>query len=295
MKSKKLRILAVVIILIATIVAFIYYFISHPLVVDSIKKVPPQTFVLIIGLYTISTLVLATVTYYTLAVGRIKIPFKENILLTCYSSVINFFGPLQSGPGARVAYLKKRHNISIKNYLFASLIYYGFFSLFSAVFLCINSLAWWKTVLVVMLIAAVSIFIIKRKSKVIANFSVETVVKLALVTLLQVFVTSVIYFVELHSLNTHVSFSQAMTYTGAANFALFVSLTPGAIGFRESFLLLSHRLHHINSSQILAASAIDRTVYVVFLGLLFIFSVAFHFSDKFKTQEPSKQTASEPV
>ena len=61
-----------------------------------------------------------------------------------------------------------------------------------------------------------------------------------------------------------------MSYTGAANFALFVSLTPGAIGIRESFLFFSQRLNHITNAAIVGANVLDRTVYVIFLGLIFI-------------------------
>jgi uncharacterized membrane protein YbhN (UPF0104 family) len=59
-----------------------------------------------------------------------------------------------------------------------------------------------------------------------------------------------------------------MVYTGAANLALFVSLTPGAIGFRESFLVFSQHLHHISNSTIVAANILDRAMYLVLLLIL---------------------------
>jgi hypothetical protein len=74
---------------------------------------------------------------------------------------------------------------------------------------------------------------------------------------------------------------QAVVYGGAANFSLFVALTPGAIGFREAFLEFSRQLHHIPTSGILAASVIDRSVYVAFLGLLFLMTVGLHVGDRF--------------
>ena len=98
----------------------------------------------------------------------------------------------------------------------------------------------------------------------------DLLAKLALATLLHLSCTVAIYFIELSSLGIHVSISQAMSYSGAANFALFVSLTPGAIGFREAFLVFSERLHHIANSTIVTANIMDRGIYVLFLGLLFI-------------------------
>jgi uncharacterized membrane protein YbhN (UPF0104 family) len=62
--------------------------------------------------------------------------------------------------------------------------------------------------------------------------------------------------------------------------ALFVSLTPGAIGIREAFLTFSQQLHHIDTSTIVAANIIDRAVYLVFLGVLFIFVFSLHARDK---------------
>jgi uncharacterized membrane protein YbhN (UPF0104 family) len=101
-------------------------------------------------------------------------------------------------------------------------------------------------------------------------------------TLCQLFVWAVIYYVELRAVHTGASLLQAITYGGAANFALFVSLTPGAIGFREAFLAFSKQLHHISTSGILAASVIDRSVFVVFLGLMALAILGTHANQRFK-------------
>lgn len=291
MKSKKFRIAAVVGILGITIAAFIYFILKHPTIIDRLRHTSPLLVLLLLGLYAIVTVLLVFVTQYSLEVGRAKIPFRDNILLTCYSSIINFFGPLQSGPGFRIVYLKKRYNISIKNYTLATFMYYGFFALISGVFLCANVLPWWGTVLVVLAISGLSLVIIRKKrSTSTMHFSVEAITKLGIATFAQVFITAIIYFLELHSVDHTVKFTQAITYTGVANFALFVSLTPGAIGFRESFLLFTQRLHHINSSNILTASLIDRGVYILFLGILFLLSVAFHVGDRLKDKKATTKS-----
>lgn len=293
--SKKLRVAAAIIVLAITIGAFTYYIVKHPSTITQLRHMNPLVLVVLLALYLVFTVALAIITAYSLEVGRAKIPFRENILLTCYSSIVNFFGPLQSGPGFRILYLKKRHNISVKDYTFATLLYYGFFALFSGLFLCVNVLKWWQTVLVGLLIIVISVAVLRRKKGAnMAHYSIEAIVKLALASLAQVFVVAVIYFIELHTVNAHITFAQAVTYTGAANFALFVSLTPGAIGFRESFLLLSQRLHHIDSANVLAASVIDRAVYLVFLGVLFVLSLAFHVQDRLKIKKVERSAASKP-
>jgi uncharacterized membrane protein YbhN (UPF0104 family) len=108
---------------------------------------------------------------------------------------------------------------------------------------------------------------LKRRLK---HLDLRPVGYLAAATLLQAGLVSLIYYFELRSVAPATHYSQAIIYTGAANLALFVSLTPGAIGFRESFLLFSQHLHHINSSSIVAASLIDRSVYILFLVILLI-------------------------
>jgi uncharacterized membrane protein YbhN (UPF0104 family) len=74
--------------------------------------------------------------------------------------------------------------------------------------------------------------------------------------------------IEIHSVKHGVRFSQVVTYAGTANLALFVSLTPGAIGIRESFLILSEKLNHLSSSTIVLANVVDRSVYIAFLLIL---------------------------
>ena len=104
---------------------------------------------------------------------------------------------------------------------------------------------------------------------------------MALATLLQVVLWVIIFYVELQTVS-HVSLSQVLVYTGAANLALFVSLTPGAIGFRESFLLFSQRLHHIDTATIVAANTIDRAIYIVLLIILAIGIFATHANRRLK-------------
>ena len=81
--------------------------------------------------------------------------------------------------------------------------------------------------------------------------------------------TAFAYYFELFHVDPSVGMAQTLVYAAAANLALFVSLTPGAIGFRESFLLLTEQLHRIPDNVVIAASIIDRAFYVVFLLVMF--------------------------
>ena len=90
------------------------------------------------------------------------------------------------------------------------------------------------------------------------------------------------YYFALRAAGTEVSLGQLVSYTGAANFALFVSITPDGIGIREAFLLFAQGIHHVSTQAIVTASLIDRATYVVFLGLLFIIALGIHARDRFR-------------
>ncbi|GAC1502429.1 MAG: hypothetical protein NVS1B10_07190 [Candidatus Saccharimonadales bacterium] len=103
------------------------------------------------------------------------------------------------------------------------------------------------------------------------NLNFRGLLLLSIGVILQLLIVTLIYFLELRNLSHVVTLAQAITYTGAANLALFVSITPGAIGFRESFLLFSQRLHHISPNDIIAANILDRSIYLILLTILGIY------------------------
>lgn len=275
---KPVRQLAIVVVLGATLVAFVVYFRNHPEVRHQLSHTSPLLLAVLLCLYLGATATVGLVLKATLVLCRVTLPTRESILVTMYSAIINFFGPLQSGPAFRAVYLKKRHGVELKKYTLATLGYYAFFGSFSVVLLVSSLLHWW--LLPLCLVLGLALWLLYRGN--IGPFQRFRALNLAglgylgLATLLQVVLTVVIYYLELHSLNAHVHISQAITYAGAANLALFVSITPGAIGFRESFLVFSQHLHHISNADIVAANVIDRSAYIVMLLMLLIVILATH-------------------
>lgn len=286
--SKRLRPWLAAIILLVTLTLVARFFIVHPQYLSQLKSVHAGIIIGVVLLYIPMLAILVGIYDATLKLCGKRLELKENVLLTSYSSIINFFGPLQSGPGVRAVYLKARHQIRLRDYTLATLVYYGLFAFFSALFLLVGNRPWWQTVLALIAVASISYLAIRRFMRRRANtetqFGLRTLplMSLAVATFAQVFLSAVIYFFELHAVNPSVHFGQAISYAGAANFSLFVSLTPGAIGFRETFLVFSQNLHHVSTSNILAASIIDRGAYIIFLGLLFIFVISVHAKDKLR-------------
>lgn len=266
-----------IIILILTVAAFIYYFAHHPQVGQALRHSSPAMLSLLLLLYAGSMVTLALITIMILHVCKIRLKNTESFLLTAYTAVINFFGPLQSGPAFRAAYLKRKHNVDLKLYAVAILGYLFFWGMYSSLFLLSGLLKWWLAPLIIIGLAVTYVTI---KSTYIAprlkGLDLHNWYYLALATFLQICFVTLIYYTELRSVAHGTSFAQAIVYTGAANLALFVSITPAAIGFRESFLLFSQHLHHISTTTIVAANILDRAVYIVLLLFLALFIFTTH-------------------
>lgn len=273
-----------------TIAAFAYYFVRNPQTLQGLATIRPWTLLLLFGLYGLFMVSLVYIQRATIRLCDLTIPPRENATLVMYSSIVNFFGPLQSGPGFRAVYLKKRHDVNLKKYTAATLLYYGFYALFSGFLLLSFAIGAWSLVLCVATLVLVRLIAKKVRYKQLNHTHVGA---LALASLAQVLLMVVIYFVQILSFMPAVNIYQAMTYTGAANFALFVSLTPGAIGFRESFLLVSQRLHGISSDVIVSASLVDRGVYILMLLALAVIVFGFHAGDILKSK--SKKTGRQPA
>jgi len=279
----KLRIVLGGAVVAATILAFGWYVSKHPEILDQLAQTSIGTITVIILLYTGILGVLVLVLYGSLQFYQKHMSWQENFLLNAYSSLINFFGPGQSGPGFRAAYLKLKHNVKVKQYIFVTLLYYAFYAFFSGALLAFAAFEWWVTLGLLLVIICVCYIVLKyflTKNRNLLNLPAKDLIKpffiIGAATLLQVLLLWAIYFIELRSLNSSISLGQAATYTGAANFALFVALTPGAIGFREAFLVFSQNLHHIPNDIIVATNILDRAVYIVFLGILFFIVLALH-------------------
>jgi uncharacterized membrane protein YbhN (UPF0104 family) len=116
------------------------------------------------------------------------------------------------------------------------------------------------------------------------SLKLEYVGQLAVATLAQVCTLAAIFYVELHSISEKVALVPSLIYTGAANFALFVSITPGAIGFREAFLTLTRHFHGISTDLIVAANLLDRSVYLIFMALLALVVFGLHTGNYLKNK-----------
>lgn len=294
MLKKNLKPALALLIIAATIGAFVYYIKNHPETLVQIKQLPPALIIVLLLLYGGFLLSLLILTIGSLKVYGKRMSRQENVLFNAYSLLINFFGPGQSGPAFRGVYLKKKHDLGYKKYLFVTLIFYAFYAVLSALMAFVGTRPWWQTALLMIGVGAASGLVLrlyKKRSRQAAGGGMFTPANLGIIlgaTVLQLAALTTIYFVELNNVGANVSFGQVLAYTGVSNFALFVALTPGAIGIREAFLVFSQNLHGIDSSTIVAANVIDRSVYLVFLGIIFLIVLATHTKQKLKIATPKE-------
>lgn len=254
---------------------FIMYIIKNPSIIESIKKASLLSIFVIFIIYAIFLFA----NYLLIKIS--VLPFIKNpdntelFLVSIYSTLVNFFGPLQSGPGYRAVYFKSKHGIRIAQYAKITLLYYTFFMTFSILMLFIGS------VYVLALLLCMIIFgVVVYKKGVFLGFDSGIVSKISLLAIIQLFLGVILFFSELYFIGAHPSLESSISYTGAANLSVFVGITPGAIGIREAFLVLSQSLHGISSDQIIAANVLDRSVYFLFLIVLFFLSSGLHIKQK---------------
>lgn len=284
LKSHLLRRLLVVGIIVVTFGVFIFYGASHPEVINTILSLNPMIIVLLTIAYSFTVLSNGLILHFSLSYLRSRTPVLDNIILTGYSSVVNFFGPLQSGPGFRAIYLKKKHGIEIKQFILVTFIFYLFFAVINLLIVGLAGFIQepdWRIyiTLIILTLLLFAYLIVKFKSRV---QRIDTLISamrikdrnfwlIGLGALLLTFSSGFVYLVELTEIvPDSVNLWQVMVYTATANLSLFVSLTPGAIGFREGFLLVSQQLHDIPTASIIAASLVDRAFYVVYLLVMFV-------------------------
>ncbi len=105
-----------------------YYLINHPEIIQNILGIGYLNTLWLLMLYGGVLMTNFGIMYATILLCRKKLSIKNSLLLTIYSSLINFFGPLQSGPAVRAVYLKTKIKLRIRDYTYAMLFYYFAFA-----------------------------------------------------------------------------------------------------------------------------------------------------------------------
>lgn len=233
------------------------------------------------------------------------ISLKESVYVSLISSVGNFFAPAGAGFAFRAAYLKKRHDLSYKdyvatlygNYIIVFLVNSAF-GLVALYFLRNQSHSeWFVLVLVFAGIFAGSLLLslIKIPSTIlerdIKNRFVGKVAKilfqmlegwnrivgdkvlmtkLALIVAFNFGLSLAIAYLEITALHLSIGFPALLLFSVLGSLSLFVSITPANLGVKEAIFLFSSTVIGFSVSQILSIALIDRGVLFAVLVLLWL-------------------------
>ncbi len=233
-----------------------------------------------------------------------RMKLSEGIYVAVLSAIGNFFGPLLGGAAIRAVYLKKIHNLSYS--LFTSTLAGYYVIVFAAnSLLAVVSLIFlsntnpspglflfftaWLVVMVMMMFARLpkrerlTKFEKRRLPKFLITvvYDIENgwrrlishrglVPKLFFLACCGFIITFLTGLLEFNAINASISIAGLGLYTAVSTSSMLVSLTPGAIGIRESLLLVTSSAMGVTTSQILQVAVIDRAVSFAVLGILYL-------------------------
>jgi uncharacterized membrane protein YbhN (UPF0104 family) len=284
-----------------TIVLFIYYFSQNKEQFSRLRDVSFGSILLIVlgQILVLATNVFILIELLKMTGKNMSVGTSSRVI--AYSSLINFFGFLQGGLGFRAIYLKRYFNTSIKTYTLLTILQY--LSVFSISFLMIFIGLWLVNYSVVPVLLALAVLVAviifhRQLVNILRRTRLENAVNLLIknyrrmlvilvFSTVQFFGSSLAYGAELSAVGAHLSLGALLIFTGVAQFAILVALTPGAIGIRESLLFLVQGIMAISTSSIILAGTIDRAVYFVVLLLITPFAIGFKKKLDFKTDKVS--------
>src|SRR5262249_53346976 len=129
---RKLKLILGPLILLVTLALFARYLAGHQELLTQLRRTSPAVLATLFVLYAIWFAALVVLLEGSLRLYRKRMGLQENFLLNAYSSLVNFFGPGQSGPAVRGAYLYKRHGVRVKDFMFTTLLYLAMYAVLSA-------------------------------------------------------------------------------------------------------------------------------------------------------------------
>ena len=280
--SKIIRTVTAAIVIAITFFVVRSYLNAHPALIHQLGSVSLPVLISVFLLYLVMFGIILQLFHVTILLCHKSIKRRENFYINGYSIGLNFILPGQTGPIFRSGYVKRKYGIAFKTFLSITLLYYFFYTLICLSFISVGSRPWWQSIVFILSATAVLIYgtrwYVKKKAldveKIILQKKWATI--LLLLTSAQFSLQTIIYYIELKAVDHLVAFHQVIAYTGIANISLFVGLTPAGIGIRESFLVLSEKIHQIPVTAIVLANLIDRSIYIIFIVTIVVTSVILH-------------------
>jgi uncharacterized protein (TIRG00374 family) len=289
------------------IAAFIVYFLVSPELLSPLRDVSLGILVLIgitkMSIYLVNGLFMQ----WSVEVFTERMKLSEGVYVAVLSAIGNFFGPLLGGATIRAVYLKKVHNLSYSFFTSTLAGYYvilfaanSLLAVVSLVFLSKTNpspglfifFTVWLTVMILLMFARLPKrerlykFEHRRLAKFVITvvYDIETgwhklishrglVAKLFFLATCGFIITFLTGLLEFRAIGVTISVAGLGLYTAVSTSSMLISLTPGAIGIRESLLIVTSSAMGVTANQILQVAVIDRAVSFAILGILYLLTL----------------------
>lgn len=288
----------------AFIALFAWYFFGH---LDSFRPlldISALALILVALAKFVNHLINGVFMKLTIEVFTKKMNLLESIYVAILSAIGNFFGPLLGGTTIRAVYLKKKHNLTYSHFTSTLAGYYLILFAVNNVLAIIALLALdgsgqrnglllffgaWLVFLIGLMFARLPE---RGKLRRLDNhkiakwfwsalYEIEVgwhrllktpmmLPKLCVLALAGFAVTYLTALVEFRAIGVPISAAALGLYTVISISSMLISLTPGAIGIRESLLLLTSSVMGVSNTQILQVSVIDRGASFLVLFILYL-------------------------
>jgi uncharacterized protein (TIRG00374 family) len=295
---------------------FVYFYVSNP---ESLKLLSSFGVVFFVGAIAYQAIVLFITDLFTKTLiekAGTRLGFIDGYFSAFLSSFGNYFLPLTGGAVLRGVYLKRQHGFSYKKFISISygsyVISIGVSSLLGifALLILYSSQEIFVTSLLLVFISMllVTVFlsssfanklmnlvgsttkntVIKKVARTLSDIhegwlsivvSKRLMTKLVLLTLANMALRLGFFYLTFNMLGTDVSLSSVFIFNTLITLSMYLTITPGSIGIRETLLLLYSSSLGLPPEAILAASLVDRASLMVSLSSLYI---VFQQSSKYK-------------
>jgi len=278
----------------------------------ALREFPLPAAVLIIflkiGLMITNALFLKTI----LTAFDVKISGKHSFFILIYTTIGNHFTPIRGGAGFRAVYLRKKFNFPYSqfistlsgNYIIVILVY-SFIALTSLIWIHLArglyspSLYVFVAGLFVFCLSIILIRIKTQKLEIQSNFKLLNkagavlkkavdgwnsiisrrllVAKLFLISASGFLFIYTMTLIELKFIAAQTSIPSLLLYSALSNLSLFISITPGALGIRESLFIIFQNLMNLTTGDVLNIAVIDRGLVFITLALLYLSTKVFRY------------------
>lgn len=313
-----------VLITIAILIFFVYYFIENQEDFLLVLSTPVKYLIMIAIPFGILVLLDGVFIKVILKTFNQSISVLESFYVSNISYLGNYFLPMRGGAVIRSVYLKKNFNFPY-TYFVSTL--YGFYII---VFL-VNSFLGLVALLVIqfkygvvsiplyvffgllfLLMLLLSLFkfptekinqgryrIVNKVLKIIKDIfngwniiisNKQLLISLILITIAKFVVSAFLFFIEFTALGIESNFVNVLLYNCLSGVSLLVSLTPGSLGVREGIFVITSDILGISNEQVMQLALLDRGMVVITLVVLFI--ILYILQKVFKKKDELKEIIS---